>query len=237
MDPEFLDPGPDQPPPGYGPRPGTPGGRPIPALLAPGAPGAPGVPGPGAFGALGAAGPPAGRREVLGLLVMLVAATGLPFVASFATLYSVLLRTDGAELSWSVDAWGHPNLTPEPYIAGQAPRFAVLLVVAAAGFALLVLIAAAQLLGGRAASPARVAGGIAGAATGLVGLLTGVTATMTLEIQSTFDGFRSAPGGFEVRMRVGDSVWLSLAGILAGGLSVTAALRVRRAFRAAPSGY
>jgi hypothetical protein len=60
---------------------------------------------------------------------------------------------------------------------------------------------------------------------------------MTLQIQSSFAELRDSAGAIEVRLRVGGAVWLSLAAVLASGLAVTAAMRVRRAFREPTSGY
>jgi len=232
VEPEFLDPGPDQPrgypPPGY-PVPEYPApGYPAPGYPPPARPPEPGPPRPA---------PGTGRREAIGLLVMLLAAAGVPLVASVGTLYSVTLHSLAVDVSFRVDAWGSARPADPSGSLGHPPRFGVLLTAVAAGFALLALIAAVQLLGARAAHPARVAAGLAGAAGGLVGLLVGVTAAMSLQVQSTFDGLQNTFGTVEVRLRVGDAVWLALAGVLAGGLSVTAALRVRRAFQSSGSGY
>ena len=224
MEPEFLDPGPDQPAPAYPPRPGPPW---LPA------PGAPGGPAPGRRPAS------PGHREVIGLLVMLLAAAALPLAAAGQTVYSVVEQAVGARESFAVSAWGDYHVTTGEALAGHAPRFGILLVLTAAAFALLGLLAAVQLLPGRRARPpaARTALGIAAAATGLVGLQVGITAAMTLQVQSAFAGFQEASGVLEVRLRVGPALWLALVGVIAGALAVLAALRVRRAFQEAISGY
>jgi hypothetical protein len=208
--PEFVDPGPEFVDPGPDQPAYAPPGRPAPV---------------------------AGRREAGGLLVMLVAATLLPLVAATQSMYSVTEVGLAARAEFSVDAWG--NFAPEAasYPVAHAPRFGILLVAAAAGFALLGLVAAG-LLRGRSPRPGTAAAGVAGAAAGLVGLLLGTVGAMTLEIQSAFDTYRIGfAGPVEVRLRVGGAVWLTLAAILAGGLAVAAALRVRRTVSAPASGY
>jgi len=233
VEPEFLDPGPDQPAPASGYA--TPS-YPTPRYAAPDdpapaghRPAPPGFPGP----------PPArpARRETAGLLAMLAAAAALPLVAAQEALYSVVEDNVVARESFTVSAWGDYAVAIGPPLAGHGPRFGLVLTLGGAAFALLALLAARLLRGGPVDQGARVSLGIAAAATGLVGLLVGVTAAMTLQIQSAFAGYREASGVLEVRLRVGVAVWLSLAAVLAGGLAVTAALRVRRAFRDAASGY
>jgi hypothetical protein len=205
---EFVDPGPDQP---------------YPAPAAPHAPRRSVSP----------------RRETLGLVVMLVAAALLPLLASFQTFYTVREEGAAGRYEYSVDAWGrYGELAAGARPAVHAPRFGALLLICAGCFAVLALIAASRLLGGRATEPARTATGLAGAAAGVLGLLTGVTAAMTLEIGSVFDSLRAGSGSpfgiYQVRMRIGGAVWISVAGILAGGLGIAAALRVRRASVPAP---
>src|SRR3954451_3319840 len=205
---EFVDPGPDQPA-GFDPRPDAPR-RPV-----------------------------AARRETLGLLIMLAAAALLPLLAAFQTFYAVREEGAAGRYEFAVDAWGRYGDVAGARLPVHAPRFGMLLVVCGGCFAVLALIAATQLLAGRAVAPARTATGLAGAAAGVVGLLTGVTAAMTLEITSVFDSLRAGGGSpfgglYEVRMRIGGAVWMSLAGILAGVLAIAAALRVRRAAAAPP---
>jgi len=228
VEPEFLDPGPDQPAPASGyPTPSYPASDdPAPAGYRP-AP--PGFPGP----------PPVrpARRETVGLLLMLAAAAALPLVAAQQALYSVVEDNVVARESFTVGAWGDYAVAIGPPLAGHGPRFGIVLTLGGAAFALLALLAARLLRRGPIDQAARVSLGIAAAATGLVGLLVGVTAAMTLQIQSAFAGYQEASGVLEVRLQVGVAVWLSLAAVLAGGLAVTAALRVRRAFREAASGY
>ncbi|HVU92002.1 MAG TPA: hypothetical protein VHC23_07195, partial [Jatrophihabitans sp.] len=113
--PEFVDPGPEQPP--YGPA-----GWPPPGPVAR----PPSEPPPG----------PAGRREVTGLLIMLVAAALLPLVAATQSVYTVTEFGAVARAEFSVDAWG--NFSPEAasYPVAHAPRFGILLLAATADFAL-----------------------------------------------------------------------------------------------------
>jgi hypothetical protein len=64
-------------------------------------------------------------------------------------------------------------------------------------------------------------------------VLVGITGAMTLQIETVFDRLRSTGGPIvvdrTVHLGIGGAVWLTLAAVLAGGLSVAAALRVRRA--------
>src|SRR3954451_15078467 len=205
---EFVDPGPDQPA-GFDPRPDAPR-RPV-----------------------------AARRETLGLLIMLAAAALLPLLAAFQTFYTVREEGAAGRYEFAVDAWGRYGDVTGARLPAHAPRFGILLVICGACFAVLAAIAAAQLVAGRASEPSRSATALAAAAGAVVGLLTGVTAAMTLEISSVFDSLRAGSGGpfgglYEVRMRIGGAVSVSLAGILAGGLAVTAGLRVRRAVTPEP---
>jgi hypothetical protein len=221
VEPEFLDPGPNQPA-GYLP------------------PASDGPHGPqGAFGAPRPARPVGrpGRRESLGLVAMLLAAAILPAVAAGQTLYAVVEQNVVAREAFAVSAWGDYDVTNGADLAGHGPRFGAVLALAGAAFGLLALLALGLLRDPGAGRARRTALGIAAAATGLVGLLVGVTAAMTLQIQSAFAGYQEAAGVIEVRLRVGGAVWLSLAAVLAGGLAVTAALRVRSAFRESASGY
>jgi len=168
---------------------------------------------------------------------MLVAATILPVVAARQTLYTVVEQNVVSRESFAVSAWGDYEVAAGEQLAGHAPRFGILLTLGGAAFGLLALMTARLLLGARTERGDRTSLGIAAAATGLVGLQVGVTAAMTLQIQSSFAGYEEAAGVLEVRLQVGGAVWLSLAAVLAGGLAVMAALRVRRAFRGATSGY
>jgi len=237
MEPEFLDPGPDQPAPGYPPPGYPPAGHPN--YAGPPAPAGqpstgqrplpPGFPGPRS--------PQPARRETFGLLVMLLAAAALPVVAGRQALYTVVEDNVVAHESFTLSAWGDYDVALGPPLAGHGPRFGIVLMLGGVAFALLALLALRLLRGGSVEQGGRVSLGIAAAATGLVGLLVGITAAMTLQIQSAFAGYQEASGVLEVRLRVGVAVWLCLASVLAGGLAVTAALRVRRAFREASSGY
>jgi hypothetical protein len=207
--PEFVDPGPEQPP--YGPAAWPPPGP---------------VPEPPSG--------PAGRREVTGLLIMLVAAALLPLVAATQSVYTVTEFGAVARAEFSVDAWG--NFSPEAasYPVAHAPRFGILLLAATAGFVLLAVVAAG-LLRERSARPATAAAGVAGAAAGLVGLLIGTVGAMTLEIQSAFDTYRVGfEGPVQVRLRIGGAVWLTAAAMVAGVLAVAAAVRVRRSVTVLP---
>jgi len=168
---------------------------------------------------------------------MLLAAAALPVVAARQALYSVVEDNVVARESFTLGAWGDYDVDLGPPLAGHGPRFGIVLMLGGATFALLALLAARLLRDGPLEQGSRISLGIAAAATGLVGLLVGITAAMTLQIQSAFAGYQEASGVLEVRLRVGVAVWLSLASVLAGGLAVTAALRVRRAFREASSGY
>ena len=217
MEPEFLDPGPGQPPPGG--LPWMPAGA--------GDPRAPALPGPTR----------AGRRESAGLLVMLLAATALPALAAQQTLYSVTEQDQEGAWSFAVGAWGDYHSTTGPPLLGNAPRFGFPLSLAAIGFGLLALVVTVQLLGGRSRRPDRVAFGVALTATGLGGALAGVTIAMVLQVQSAFAQYRAGLGVIELHLQVGATVWLAAAGVLAAGLSVTAGLRVRRALGGLPSGY
>ena len=225
MEPEFLDPGPDQPEPTpYGAAPSTtpPFGSGPPAATAP--PWAPPWAPPPA---------PRGRREVIGLVIMLCAAALLPLVASAQSLFAVRERTIAGFDDYALDAWGQFSGVAGPQLYAHGPRFGVALIATGVGFAVLLLGAGVVLLGGRSTRPQRVSGLLAGAATGLVGLLVGTVLAMALEIQSAFDTLRStaATGAtpvLEVRLRVGGAVFIAIAGVLAGGLAVSAALRVRR---------
>ena len=221
MEPEFLDPGPDQPAPGFLPAGYVGVGAPHPADDPP----------------IPRARSRPGRRETVGLLLMLAAAAALPAVAARQAMYSVVEDNVVARQAFTVGAWGDYDVSLGPPLAGHGPRFGIVLTLAGAAFALLALLALRLLRNGAAELGPRMSLGIAAAATGLVGLLVGVTAAMTLQIQSTFAGYQGASGVLEVRLRVGVAVWLSLAGVLAGGLAVAAALRVRRAFREDGSGY
>jgi hypothetical protein len=208
---EFLDPGPNQP-----------DGPGEPALVAPI--------------------PPQRRvprldRETIGLLVMLTAAAVLPVVASFQLVFLVHADFSGG-FTYGADGWGRFRLGDgSGVVAGpHEPRFGVLLAVCGAAFAALALIVAAQALL-RVAPDRRASGAaVAGAAGVLVGLLVGVTASMALEVQAVVDRLRSSPaesfdGVSGFRLQVGAAVWLSLAGVLAGGLAVAAALRRHRSGR------
>jgi hypothetical protein len=203
MDIEFLDPGPNQP---Y-----------EPAVPAPGA-AEEHRPGP----------------EAVGLLIMLVAAALLPVVAAFQDVYTVRAVADELRFRYAVDGWGR-------YSTGDAggfpatlhePRFGVLLCVVAAGFAVLALVVLTRLVLVRPGA-ARLSGSlVAGIAAALTGALAGVTAAMTLQIETVFDRLGSPAGPVvsdrTVHLGIGGAVWLDLAGVLAGGLGVAGAVRVRR---------
>jgi hypothetical protein len=212
-EPEFVDPGPNQ-------------ADPVPA----GAPFCASHPGPPPGDAPAVS---TGRREILGLVVMLLAAAVLPLIASMQTLFAVHEQSLTTSVDFSVDAWGDLGsfAADRPYSHGI--RFGLLLVGCAMGYVVLLLAGALVFLGERSGQPRRAAGLIAGAATGLLGLLLGTTLAMTLEIQSAFDSLRSSAGAaptpvVEVRLRIGGAVWFAAAGLLAGVLVVTAALRLRR---------
>jgi len=236
VEPEFLDPGPDQPAPAGYPAPGyPPAGYPAPGQVAPPGFDAPGVPFPPGFPGPSPAHP--ARREIVGLLLMLAAAAALPVIAARQVLYSVVEDNVVAREAFTVGAWGDYDVSVGPQLAGHGPAFGIVLTLGGAAFALLALIATRLLRGNPGEQGPRTSLGIAAAATGLVGLLVGVTAAMTLQIQSAFAGYQAASGVLEVRLRVGPAIWLALVGVVAGALAVLAALRVRRAFQEAGSGY
>jgi hypothetical protein len=204
VEPEFLDPGPDQPF-----APASPAAR-LPAEPAP------------------AAAPPV--REAVGLLIMLAAAALLTLLASIESVYSVTEDTAVAHAEFAVDAWGNYDFAAGAQPVAHAPRFGLVLAVAGAAFAVLALVTAVDVLASRVAALAARAGGLAGAAGALVGVVLGTVAAMALTIQSAFDGYREGyPGLLTLRLRIGGSVWLALAAVLAGTLAALAALRVRRA--------
>jgi hypothetical protein len=213
VEPEFLDPGPQQQ---YAPAPAGPTGPPGPPAPLP-------------------------RREAVGLLIMLVAAALLPLLAALESVYAVTEDTAVAHAEFSVDAWGNYDFAAGAQPVAHAPRFGLVLALAGAAFAILALVAAVDLLASRTAALAGRATGIAGASAALSGLVVGTVAAMALTIQSAFDGYRQGYDGLlSLRMRVGASVWLGLAGVLAGTLAALAALRLRRTYvtvAGAGSGY
>jgi hypothetical protein len=173
--------------------------------------------------------------EAIGLLIMLSAAALLPVVAAFQAVYSVRSSADALEFRYTVDGWGR-------YTAGEVgvfpsglhePRFGILLCAVAACFAVLALLAVTRLVLPHPAGPPVSASSVAGAAAALTGVLVGITGAMTLQIETVFDRLRSTGGPIvvdrTVHLGIGGAVWLTLAAVLAGGLSVAAALRVRRA--------
>ncbi len=211
MEIEFLDPGPNQP---DGPAPGARGPT--------------------------AARRPRPDRETVGLLVMLTAAAALPVVAAFQLVFTVQQQdAGGSGFTYGADAWGRIRLGDGSALATaqHEPRFGILLAVCGAAFGVLALTVAAQLLLRTALGRRPLGATVAGAAGVLAGLLVGITASMALEVESVFDRLRAEPadpfgaGPAGIRLEVGPAVWLGLAAVLAGGLSVAAALRVHRVDR------
>jgi hypothetical protein len=172
--------------------------------------------------------------EAVGLLIMLVAAALLPVVAAFQSVYTVSASTDTLDFGYAVDGWGrYTSRDLGAFPAGlHEPRFGVLLCVAAMGFAVLALVVVTRIVLPHPSAPRLSGSLVAGIAGGLTGALAGVTAAMTLQIETAFDRLRSTNGPIvtdrTVHLGVGGAVWLALAAVLAGGLSVAAALRLRR---------
>jgi hypothetical protein len=207
VDIEFLDPGPDQP------------DGPAQAAAAP-----PEAPRPRRV-----------AREDIGLIVMLTAAVILPVVAAFQTVYTVRSGLDEVSFAYAADAWGRFSTSDGTTVGPgvHEARYGVLLTACGAGFAVLAVAVLLQALTRRPSAPRLSGPVIAGAAAAITGVLTGVSASMALQIETVVDRLRTSGadpfgGPRRIELGVGAAIWLSLAGLLAGGLAVAAALRARR---------
>lgn len=174
------------------------------------------------------------ERDVVAAFVLLAGAAVLAVVASFQTVMTEYQRRGGHPVGASVDAWGRYHTIGTASVAPgvHEARYGIPICCAAGVFALAALLVGVSAL--RKRNTRHVAIATVAVATAIC-LLAGVTATMWLQIDATFDSFHATTNGADdlsdafggFHLGIGAAIWTALAAIVAALLASYASLRVR----------